>query len=90
MINIRPLHNQIVVKPFPPDDQSAGGIIVPDSFKERSNKATVVAVGRGAKNKVMQFKPSDVVFHIKGAGTAIRFGEDDYYIMLDRDVLAKE
>ena len=84
----KPLHDRVIVKPFPPDEKSAGGIIVPDSVKERPSKATVVAIGCGLKERPMEIKENDSVFHIKGAGTLLQHNNEDYYIMSDRDCLA--
>ena len=84
---IRPIHEKILVFPFPPDEMSEGGIIVPDSIKERPSKATIVAVGDGLKDRPMVLKEGDVVFHIKGAGTEIEERGNKYYLMTDRDIL---
>lgn len=86
-MNIKPLYNRILVKPFEPEEKSVGGIIVPDSVKERPNKATVIEVGEGLKERPMKINKGDIVFHIKGAGTLIDENEN-YYIMNDLDVLA--
>lgn len=85
---IQPIREQIVVIPFAPDDVSEGGIIVPDSAKERSSKATVVATGAGTPQWPMTFKKGDVVFHVKGAGTEIQQGGTKFYLMSARDVLS--
>jgi chaperonin GroES len=86
--NIKPLHERIVIKPYPPDEVSDGGIIVPDSVKQRPSKAWVVAVGGGLKERPMEIKVGDTVFHIKGAGTLIEHDKTEYFIITDRDVLA--
>lgn len=83
-----PLHERIIVKPFPPEDKSVGGIIIPDSVKVRPSKARVVAVGGGLEDRPMRLKVNDVVFHIQGAGTLMEHDNEDYYIMTDRDCLA--
>jgi len=85
---IKPMHERIVFKPFPPEDISEGGILIPDSVKERQSKATVVAVGNGLKERPMEIKKGDVVFHVKGAGTLIEYEKEEYFIISDRDVLA--
>ena len=87
-IDIKPLHEHIVIKPFPPDEVSDGGIIVPDSVKKRPSKATVIAVGKGLKDRPMEIHEGEVVFHIKDAGTLIEHEKQEYYIITDRDVLA--
>lgn len=85
---IQPIREQIVVIPFPADEISEGGIIVPDSAKERSCKATVVATGGGTPQWPMRFKKGDVIFHVKGAGTEIQQGGTKFYLMSARDVLS--
>lgn len=86
---IKPLHEKVVIKPFPPDTVSENGIIIPDSVQIRPSKATVVAVGEGLKERPMELKEGDVVFHVKGCGTLIQHEKEDYFIMSDRDILAK-
>jgi chaperonin GroES len=86
-MRIRPVGNRILVRPFPPDEMSTGGIIVPDSVKERSNKATVVATGGGIKDHPMRYGIGDIVFHVKGAGTEMLEEGIKYYLMMDSDIL---
>lgn len=86
---IEPLHEKIVIKPFPAEEVSEGGIIIPDSVKERPNKATVVAVGGGLKDRPMALQVGDVVFHVKEAGIEVEHKKEQYFIVRDTDVLAK-
>lgn len=86
---IEPLHEKIIVLPFPAEDKTTGGIIVPDSVKERPNKATVVAVGTGINERPMALKVGDVVLHVKGAGMEIECNGTKYYLMRDTDCLSK-
>jgi chaperonin GroES len=83
----QPVGPRILVRPFPADEISEGGIIVPDSVKQRPNKATVVATGGGIKERPMRYKAGDVVFHVKDAGTEIIEDGVKYYLMMDTDVL---
>ncbi len=80
-----PILDNIIVKPFPPDKISSGGIIVPDSVQQRPAKATVVAVGR----KVKGIEKGDVVYHVLKAGVdcGCKCGK---YIIKQMDVLAIE
>ncbi len=80
-----PLHDKIIVLPFPPEKETKGGIIIPDTVQERPSKATVVAVGDGTKDRVMVMKEGDVVGHIKNAGTPYVEDEILYYILRDVD-----
>lgn len=84
---IQPLHEKLVVKPFPPEKISEGGIIVPDSVQDRPNKATVMAVGTGLDNRPMTLKEGDIVLHVKNAGTLVQHEKVDYYILRDVDIL---
>lgn len=80
---VQPIHSNIVILPFAPDDVSKGGIIVPDSVKERPSKGTIKAVGPNTTLKV-----GDVVLHVKNAGTEIEVNTVKHYIMPDREVLS--
>ena len=84
---IRPLRNYIAVKPLPTDNISEGGIVVPDSFKERGSKAEIVAVGTGTKDRPMRFKKGYICWHIKGAGTEFIENEISYFLMPDNEIL---
>jgi chaperonin GroES len=81
---VQPLKDKILVKAFPPEEVSEGGIIVPDSVKERPSKAWVKAVGELVTN----INEGDVVFHVKGAGIEIEVDKEQLFLMPDRDVLA--
>lgn len=82
--------NQLVLKPFPSDELSAGGIVVPDSFKERSSKAKVISAGRGTAKRPMLYKEGQTVYHVKGHGTEIEKDGEKYYIMDMDAILAYE
>lgn len=84
------LKNQVVVKPFEADNVSAGGIIVPDSFKQRSNKALIVSAGRGTAKRPMLYKEGQVVYHVKNHGTEIEKNGEKHYIMDMDAILAYE
>lgn len=87
---MRALKNQVIVKPFESESVSAGGIIVPDSFKERSNKAKVVSVGGGTKQRTMLYAEGQVVYHVKNYGTEIIKNGEKHYIMDMGAILAYE
>lgn len=87
---LKTIHNKIIVKPFPKDEVSAGGVIIPDSAQERKAKATVMTVGGGTKDNPMTLKEGDVVYHIKDCGSPIEVDGEQYFIMRDTDVLAIE
>lgn len=77
-----PLRNLIAVKPCASDDISEGGIFIPDSFKQRGSKATVIAVGAKTKLKV-----GETVFHIMGAGDELIENGETVFLMPDKEVL---
>ena len=84
-MNIQPLHEKIIVLPFPIENQTKAGIIIPDTAQERPSKATVVAVGGGTKDRPMELEVGDVVFHIKNAGSPIDIDGVLHYILRDVD-----
>jgi chaperonin GroES len=86
---IQPIKDNVLVRPCKPDEISAGGIIVPDSYKEISNKVEVVAVGNGIKNRSMAFKKGDVVCKIKGCGTEVLINGELYLLIKDNWILTK-
>lgn len=85
---IQPIRNQILVKPFQTDYESVGGIVVPDSFKEESNKVEVIEVGQGLKNKPMFLKKGDIGFRVKDWGTPIEDNGELYYLMEQDSIIA--
>lgn len=86
-MTFQPLHEKIIVLPFPPEKETGSGIIIPDTVQERPSKATVVAVGNGLKDRPMELQIGDVVFHVKNAGTQIP--ETEYFILRDADCLCR-
>jgi chaperonin GroES len=94
-MNIRPLQDRIVVKPLEGEDKTAGGIILPDTAKEKPIQGEVVAVGPGKfiESKGDRVPPSltkgDRVIFGKYAGTEVRVEGEEYKILEVKDVLAK-
>nr|WP_315075772.1 co-chaperone GroES [uncultured Porphyromonas sp.] len=87
-MNIKPLADRVVVKPADAEQKSQGGIIIPDTAKEKPLRGTVVAAGKGAKDNPMELKEGDVVLYGKYAGTEIELEGDKFIIMRESDVLA--
>jgi len=87
--NIRPILTNVLVKPCESDGVSAGGILVPESFREESNKMEVIAVGNGKKDKPMRFKQGETVFRVKDWGTPIEENGTLMYLMDQDALLAK-
>ena len=91
--NLRPLHDRIIVERLSEDEKTAGGIIIPDSAKEKPQKGKVIAVGKGkvaddGSVRPLDVKAGDVVLFGKYAGTEIKIESEDRLIMREDDVLA--
>ena len=87
-VNITPLHDRVIVKPAPAEEKTAGGIIIPDTAKEKPQRGTVVAAGPGKKDEPMTVKSGDTILYGKYAGTEVSFEGNDYLIMRESDILA--
>ena len=84
-MNIRPLADRVLIKPAAAEEKTLGGIIIPDSAKEKPLKGEVVAVGNGTKDEEMVVKNGDTVLYGKYAGTEIELdGEKYLYIYIKR------
>src|SRR6185436_4834149 len=70
-LNITPLHDRVIVKPNAAEEKSAGGIIIPDTAKEKPQRGTVLAAGPGKKDEPVMVKAGDTVLYGKYAGTEI-------------------
>jgi chaperonin GroES len=87
-VNITPLHDRVIVKPAAAEEKTAGGIIIPDTAKEKPQRGIVVAAGPGKKDEPMSVKSGDTVLYGKYAGTEISLEGADYLIMRESDILA--
>ena len=92
-MNVRPLHDQIIVNRLAEGEQQIGGIIIPDSAKEKPQQGTVMAAGLGRANKRGQrvplaVKAGDQILFGKYSGQEIKLAGKDYFIMKEDDVLA--
>jgi chaperonin GroES len=92
-INLKPLHDRIIVKRLEAESKTAGGIIIPDSAKEKPIEGKVVAVGEGAidsngKRVALTVNEGDIVLFAKWGGTEIKVDGVEYLIMKESDVLA--
>ncbi len=88
MGNITPLHDRVLIKPAPAETVTAGGIIIPDTAKEKPQRGTVIAAGPGKKDEPTTVKQGDTVLYSKYAGTEINVEGEEYLIMRESDVLA--
>jgi chaperonin GroES len=78
----------VVVEPAPAEEKTPGGIIIPDTAKEKPQKGTVVAVGPGKKDEPTTVKVGDKVLYGKYAGTEINIDGKEYLIMRESDIYA--
>ncbi|MCB9081917.1 MAG: co-chaperone GroES [Lewinellaceae bacterium] len=84
---MRPINDRVVVKPAPAEEKTKGGIIIPDTAKEKPQRGEVVAVGPGKEGNLMTVAVGDVVLYGKYAGQQIQWEGDDYLIMREDDIL---
>ena len=87
-LNIKPLADRVIIEPSAAEEKTAGGIIIPDTAKEKPSKGTVVAVGPGTKESPITVKNGDTVLYGKYAGTEISYEDNDYLIMRESDIVA--
>ena len=87
-MKIKPLADRVLVLPAPAEEKTIGGIIIPDSAKEKPLKGKVIAIGNGTKDEEMVVKPDDTVLYGKYAGTEIELDGEKYLIMKQFDILA--
>ena len=87
-LNIKPLSDRVIVEPAAAETQTASGIIIPDTAKEKPQKGKVVAVGGGKKDEPMTVKVGDSVLYGKYAGTEISVDGKEYLIMRESDIFA--
>jgi chaperonin GroES len=87
-LSITPLHDRVIVKPAAAEEKSAGGIIIPDTAKEKPQRGIVLAAGPGKKDEPVTVKAGDAVLYGKYSGTEITFEGVEYLIMRESDILA--
>ena len=87
-MTIRPLSDRVLIEPAEAEVKTAGGIIIPDSAKEKPLKGKVVATGNGTKDEEMVVKVGDTVLYGKYAGTELEVEGVKYLMMRQSDILA--
>jgi chaperonin GroES len=92
-MKLRPLHDRLLVKRIEEDKKTKGGLIIPDTAKEKPMEGNVIAVGRGKVSEDGKLRPLDVhkgdrVLFTKYAGSEIQLGGDEHLIIREEDVLA--
>ncbi|OIQ91266.1 10 kDa chaperonin 1 [mine drainage metagenome] len=91
-MKFRPLHDRVVVKRIDAEEKTAGGIIIPDTAKEKPQQGEVVAVGAGARGEdgkvvALDVKPGDRVLFGKWSGTEVKIDGEDLLIMKESDII---
>jgi len=86
-LNVKPLGDRVLIKPAEAQETVKGGIIIPDSAKERPQEGKVAAVGPGKDDEKMAVKVGDKVIYSKYAGTEIKIDDQDYLLMRQDDIL---
>ena len=94
-VKLQPLGERVVVKPMPKEEVTKGGIVIPDTAKEKPQEGKVLAVGPGrmtedGKRIAMEVKVGDVVIYAKYGGTEIKEDGDELIILRESDILAKK
>lgn len=87
-LSVTPLHDRVLVEPAPAEEKTAGGIIIPDTAKEKPMRGKVVAVGNGKKDEPVTVKAGDTVLYSKYGGTEIQIEGKEYLIMRESDIYA--
>jgi chaperonin GroES len=90
--NFRPLHDRVVVRRVQSEEKTKGGIIIPDSAKEKPQEGEIVAVGNGARDEngkvvALEVKAGDRVLFGKWSGTEVKVNGEDLLIMKESDIL---
>ena len=91
-MHFRPLHDRVVVRRVESDEKTAGGIIIPDTAKEKPSQGEVIAVGKGGRDEAGKLIPLDVktgdrVLFGKWSGTEVKIDGVDYLIMKESDIM---
>jgi chaperonin GroES len=87
-VNVKPLHDRVIVKPAEKAEKTAGGIIIPDTAQEKPQKGEVVAVGNGTKDSPMTVKVGDTILFGKYSGTEIEIEDEKYLLLKETDIFA--
>ena len=91
-VNIRPLHDRVILRRIEEGEQVRGGIIIPDTAKEKPQEGEIVAAGPGGRNEKaelvpLELKPGDRILFGKWSGTEVKIDGEDLLIMKESDVL---
>jgi chaperonin GroES len=84
---MKPINDRVVVKPAPAEEKTKGGLIIPDTAKEKPQRGEVVAVGPGKEGVALTVKTGDIVLYGKYAGQELAHNGEEYLIMREDDIL---
>lgn len=84
---MKPISDRVVIKPSKAEEKTKGGIIIPDTAKEKPQRGEVISVGPGKEGNLMTVQAGDIVLYGKYAGQEISFEGQDYIIMREDDIL---
>ena len=87
-MKLKPLADRVLIPPAAAEEKTVGGIIIPDTVKEKPLQGSVIAVGEGKSDEKMVLKEGDQVLYGKYAGTEVEFEGEKYLIMRQSDVVA--
>lgn len=93
MSTLKPLHDRVIVKRVEEDEKTAGGLIIPDTAKEKPSRGKIIAVGPGArgedgKRQILDVQEGDTVLFGKWSGTEVKIDGEELIIMKESDILA--
>jgi chaperonin GroES len=93
-VKLQPLGDRVVVQPAEREETTKSGIVIPDTAKEKPQRGTIIAVGKGRRDDDGERIPMDVsvgdtVLFAKYAGTEFKFEEEEYLILSEKDILAR-
>jgi len=94
-VKLEPLGDRVVIKPIPKEEVTKGGIVLPDTAKEKPQEGKIMAVGPGrltedGKRIAMEVKVGDIIIYAKYAGTEIKLDDEELIILRESDILAKK
>ncbi len=84
---MKPIADRVIVKPAPADEKTKGGLIIPDTAKEKPQRGEIVAVGPGKDGNLMTVQVGDIVLYGKYSGQEVNIEGHDYLIMREDDIL---
>lgn len=86
-MTFKPINDRVVVMPLPAEERTLGGIIIPDTAKEKPQQGEIIAVGPGSKDRQMTVKSGDRVLYGKYSGQELKLNGHEYLIMREDDIL---